>query len=110
MKTEIFDIEAAVTTKSTTGIFFSNTTYTTTNNPNASGSKRSSHKQISTKTADLNRYFTIFSGNMEATTTHINLIDDEDEKDPLALDTSSGSAEDSLGSAPSTSKHSRGLR
>lgn len=67
--------------------------------------------QICSGSSDLNNYLTI--GNMETTTTHINIIDDEDEKDPLALDTSSGersSTEDSLGSAPSTSKHSHSLR
>ena len=124
MKTETFNLEAAVTKKSTnlktSGIFFSNTQHQQTTNPNASGSRPQHQQQqhhhqaqIFSKTANLNRYFTVFSGNMETTTTHINLIDDEDEKDPLALDTSSGersSTEDSLGSAPSTSKHSHSLR
>lgn len=117
MKTEIFDLEAAVTknstnTTKTSGIFFSSTQQHLTTNPNASGPRP--HQQICNKLSDLNRYFTVFSsGSMETTTTHINLIDDEDEKDPLALDTSSGersSTEDSLGSAPSTSKHSHSLR
>lgn len=126
MKTEIFDLEAAVTKKSTTlktsGIYYNNSQHLT-KNPNASGPRpqqqqqkqhHQQQQQNCKKTAELNRYFTVFSsGNMEATTTHINLIDDEDEKDPLALDTSSGersSTEDSLGSAPSTSKHSHSLR
>lgn len=123
MKTEIFDLEASITKKSTTtavrtitpktsGILFNNTQHKITTIPNASGQRPQQH--IYNKTTDLNRYFTVFSGgNMEASTTHINLIDDEDEKDPLALDTSSGersSTEDSLGSAPSTSKHSHSLR
>lgn len=56
---------------------------------------------------DLNNYLTNIN-DMEASTSHITVIDDEDEKDPLALDTSS--TEDSLGSAPSTSKHSHSLR
>ncbi|XP_075165109.1 transcriptional regulator additional sex combs isoform X2 [Haematobia irritans] len=63
---------------------------------------------ITSGNSDLNNYSTGIA-DMEASTTHINIIDDEDEKDPLALDTSS--TEDSLGSAPSTStKHSHSLR
>lgn len=77
------------------------------NNSYAAGLDHTFNAHVSSGSSDLNNYLTAI-GDMEATTTHINIIDDEDEKDPLALDTSS--TEDSLGSAPSTSKHSHSLR
>lgn len=104
------------TSRKITKIFFKGPCF---NDTNASGLepppytlKRSPAAAIANNS---NYFASLNTSDMEGTTTHISLIDDDDEKDPLALDTSSGdrsSTEDSQGSssAPSTSKHSHSLR